>query len=589
MLPSKPKKKPYPACDSCKAKRVLCYSTPDGPCPRCVEKGILCKTTYIQRGRPKKNGSPPANALQTTPLPGPSTPVDPLLSLTPELTKHLFKCFNDLPHKQHPILHRVQLDKLIASASWRIDLLPPQAAVLATCICAVGATVSWHPGILAPGPGPRSPESLTDTTVIHPGADLRVYGERRAAACRVLQERTISMACAARVMLEPSEMNAASCMLLETLEEDLENSSRPWASAYLSHLRAISPRWPDREPGPAFWAGYLMAEALRAAINRKPVLVTLADQLFFTGNTPPPLQSYLDAMKQQPREGPWKTTVAPTTRIRAVFDCVVPFLFHMVCSAREFYEQIAGDFARRNPPSEPEIVKLLNTLSTTQNLISHYFSGIDFPETAALNASSLSPAELRSRPETYPEFRSCAYIMTVVFTGLALSLYRELEHRAASDATILAQQPAAPQTAKWAQTRIAVIREQAHELVLSALPDVHRLTLLQTFPLCAISVAWSNVAAWGDFLAEEADAVGGLLDGHVAVAERIMNTLKGAGYSQISVRFDATIARLDAHLTAYKLGKALPAVEALMGAPDTAMSDMSFFLDGPWMVTSTGV
>ncbi|KAF7291545.1 Zn(2)-C6 fungal-type transcriptional factor [Mycena chlorophos] len=581
MLSPKPKKKPYPACDSCKAKRVLCHSKSDGPCPRCVEKGILCKTTYIQRGRPKKAGSPTIDALQTTVPQSLGAPVDSLL--TPELTKHLFKLFNDLPHRRHPILHRIEFEKLIVSASWRIDLLHPQAAVLATCICCVAASVSWHSSIIGPGP---HPESLADATVIYPGADLRSYGERRAPVYQALQERAITMACTARVMLEPSDMNAASCMLLELSEEDIENSSRPWASAYLSHLRAISAQWEDREPGHAFWTGYLAAEALRAALNRKPVVVTLADQFSFMGNAPMALESYLAVMQQQPQESPTSIAVAPITRFRTVFNCMIPLLFHMTCAARDFYEQIAGDFARRSAPSEPEIVKLLNTLSTMQTILSRCFSGINFPEAAAIN-HNLSQAELRSRAETFPELRSVAFLLTVIFTGLALSLYRELEHRAASDAAMLALQPDAPQTAKWAQMRVAVIREQARELVLSALPDVHRVLVLQNFPLSAISVSWSNVAAWGDFIADEADAAGGLLEGHVAVCERIMNELKRAGYSQINCRFDTTIARLDAHLSAYKLIKALPAVESLLEAPDTVMSDMSFLLDGSWMVATT--
>ncbi|KAF5346171.1 hypothetical protein D9758_009923 [Tetrapyrgos nigripes] len=46
---TKPKKKP-PACDQCKARRVLCHSRPDGKsCPRCLEKGIKCTTTPVVR------------------------------------------------------------------------------------------------------------------------------------------------------------------------------------------------------------------------------------------------------------------------------------------------------------------------------------------------------------------------------------------------------------------------------------------------------------------------------------------------------------------------------------------------------------
>ncbi|GAA5836344.1 hypothetical protein JCM9279_000360 [Rhodotorula babjevae] len=44
------KKKP-PACDFCKAKRVLCHPSAQG-CPRCLEKGIDCTTTPVVRRKP---------------------------------------------------------------------------------------------------------------------------------------------------------------------------------------------------------------------------------------------------------------------------------------------------------------------------------------------------------------------------------------------------------------------------------------------------------------------------------------------------------------------------------------------------------
>ncbi|THU86015.1 hypothetical protein K435DRAFT_868727 [Dendrothele bispora CBS 962.96] len=48
-LAAKPKKKP-PACDYCKARRVLCHPQPDGrSCPRCLEKGVNCTTTPVVR------------------------------------------------------------------------------------------------------------------------------------------------------------------------------------------------------------------------------------------------------------------------------------------------------------------------------------------------------------------------------------------------------------------------------------------------------------------------------------------------------------------------------------------------------------
>ncbi|KAE9402057.1 hypothetical protein BT96DRAFT_1017870 [Gymnopus androsaceus JB14] len=43
------KRKKLPACDSCKARRVLCHPQSNGPCPRCSEKGVNCTTTPVVR------------------------------------------------------------------------------------------------------------------------------------------------------------------------------------------------------------------------------------------------------------------------------------------------------------------------------------------------------------------------------------------------------------------------------------------------------------------------------------------------------------------------------------------------------------
>ncbi|KAF7291546.1 Zn(2)-C6 fungal-type transcriptional factor [Mycena chlorophos] len=605
MLPTKPQKK-LPACDSCKLKRVLCHSTAEGPCPRCAEKGILCKTTLTPRGRPKKhaNSTPPLAQSQASSSSSPQPSNAPLL--TPELTRHLIKCFNDLPQSKHPIFHRIEIERLVGAASWRIDLLHPQAAVLTTCICAVSASVSWHPAVIGPGPGP---ESLTDATFIYPGADLRSYGQRRASAGRALRERAVSAACAARIVLEPSEYNTASCMLLDTLEEDVDTSSRPWASAFMSHLRAVSASWPDREPGPIYWATFLangrrhasdavaatyprVGASLRLWLLVLQVPRTLADQLSLVGNIPPPLESYFEEIQKQSGN---RLLSKPNPTAMLVFNGAPTFLFHTTQLTRDLHEQLGGEFARRNPPSEPAVVKLLNTLSTMHSIVSHCFTHVEFTNETALRSAKMSIIELRSRLETSPEFRAHAFVMTAAFTGLLLSLHRALEHHARSDTLVLAPQVRSnwnPQSATWAQTRMAALRRQVHELALSALPDVYRLLILQRFPLCGLSVAWLNVVQWAEFLADEVDATGSvILDLHLRVAEELLNTLKGLGYSQNSTRLDTIIARLETHIAAYNLGKSNEAaVELFTGLnsepPESVMSNMSFLLDGSWMMNT---
>ncbi|GAA5975670.1 hypothetical protein JCM11641_003563 [Rhodosporidiobolus odoratus] len=69
------KKKKPPACDRCKAKRVLCHPNPAG-CPRCVEKGVDCTTTPVVRRKPQRRSARPTPAPSPAPissLPPPST------------------------------------------------------------------------------------------------------------------------------------------------------------------------------------------------------------------------------------------------------------------------------------------------------------------------------------------------------------------------------------------------------------------------------------------------------------------------------------------------------------------------------------
>ncbi|GAA5883987.1 hypothetical protein JCM6882_002093 [Rhodosporidiobolus microsporus] len=170
MDPLLKRKKP-PACDYCKAKRVLCHPSPDG-CPRCLEKGIICTTTPVVRRRPQKkavhgapgdSSAPPAAAstsqavppaaplastsaaisFSSTPLAFsfPATPATDLSSLsvlgavpstsslanaaqgaelpviTPELAQHLFHCFQQSSIYDHPLLKLVDFPSLLNLAS----------------------------------------------------------------------------------------------------------------------------------------------------------------------------------------------------------------------------------------------------------------------------------------------------------------------------------------------------------------------------------------------------------------------------------------------------------------------------------------
>ncbi|GAA5862283.1 hypothetical protein JCM1840_001708 [Sporobolomyces johnsonii] len=71
------KKKKPPACDQCKARRVLCHPNPAG-CPRCVEKGIECTTTPVVRRKPRRKPGPdPSEDIDAPGGPSNGSPVEP--------------------------------------------------------------------------------------------------------------------------------------------------------------------------------------------------------------------------------------------------------------------------------------------------------------------------------------------------------------------------------------------------------------------------------------------------------------------------------------------------------------------------------
>ncbi|KAJ7181316.1 hypothetical protein C8R43DRAFT_269257 [Mycena crocata] len=291
-------KKPQ-ACDICRARRVLCHPGSNGaPCPRCVEKKIICTTTPGTRGRPRKTPLSNSSKLQEPPeIPAQSIPQVSLPcatisapynydcpDLTPDLVADLFECFDQLPHVKNPIINATSIRTSIRSTLYQLKGLPPQSRVLALCIIAISSLVSFHEAIL--GPGPR-PQSFLDEAFFSSKAEVRVCGMRRSMVCRALQAEAVKAACETEIMLQVSTENAASCLLLDLLEESAVNgASRPWASTFISHLRALAPMWRTSISAPPYgthWAAFLMVEALVATKSRKPVLFTRDDQLLLCG------------------------------------------------------------------------------------------------------------------------------------------------------------------------------------------------------------------------------------------------------------------------------------------------------------------
>ncbi|KAJ7708050.1 hypothetical protein B0H17DRAFT_450501 [Mycena rosella] len=179
------KNKKPPACDACKARRVLCHPKPNFglPCPRCAEKGILCRTTDIPRGRPRKIAQPsdPAffnsfvvkapDSQALTSMSGTMTPAYSFTShaaLRParplerssEVVKPLYECFSTTPDHMCPLFRICGVRSALKSVGWQIDLLTPEMRVLVYCACALASSISFHTAIIGPGPLVRRSLSL---------------------------------------------------------------------------------------------------------------------------------------------------------------------------------------------------------------------------------------------------------------------------------------------------------------------------------------------------------------------------------------------------------------------------------------------
>ncbi|KAJ6551732.1 hypothetical protein B0H19DRAFT_1158724 [Mycena capillaripes] len=568
-----------PACDSCKARRVLCHPTTDGtPCPRCAEKDRTCTTTPVVRGRPPTNSKhldahvatrravsdglePPSDSHSSSNYQSePSSPMphhEPpqVLELSPELVRHLFECFKYLPQYSHPMYRGADLLLALSSCSWKIQMLPTQLKVLAHCVMALAASVSFHQVILGPGP---QPVSFTDRSVFMRDADLRTYGVRRAP------------------MFHPSEDNATSCYLIHFLENssDTQNhtaftesrSSRPWAVSYLSHVRAIAASWDEtheQEYPTALWTGFLLLESLEATLERKPILVSHNDQLLITGIQPLSLQNLFTSIQHTLR------TPKKSSREDILFATLRPFLFHITRLARQLSETITGDFARRHALNEPTVAELVSELTLLHSICTLVF------DSGELDPYPTDPTFYKSPQtrDTHMNVRSCAHIMTFGRATLVLALYRELARRASIPPS------SADPTGQWAAERLDLLYRQTREMANFALEAVARgLRFLPSIPHLS-HLERTGLIAWAQFALDEADALGVTTE-RATVLQTISGALKLVGYSWPLP--PGLVERLDSYADAHLAPPPLFAADSLF---------MNMFpspqLDNDWMTMFT--
>ncbi|KAJ7115425.1 hypothetical protein C8R44DRAFT_794633 [Mycena epipterygia] len=562
-------KKP-PACDSCKARRVLCHPQPNGaPCPRCVEKEIICTTTAVPRGRLRKN---PAPATSTSPKSLAATESDPRASylllpdpgtvphssidfqdLSPEFVAHCFECacVAHMPQFNHPLIMMTAIKKVVFAASFELHRLPPQSRVLALCIAAFSSLASFHESVL--GEGPR-PDSFTDQSFFRSTQDLLSCGVRRSATFRALRAEAIKAAWDAGIMLQPSNENAASCFLLDLLEQsDFCGGSRPWASACVSHIRALAPVWRTAftEDDANHWCGFIMGEALRSTKSRTAVLFTLDDQRMLSGPEPPSLEVLLASLEES----------AHKPGLSFVWSSMQPYMFHITCLARQMYETINGDYARANPLSEQATIQFLSSIFLVHSVLSLLLDRVDAAITSATNDRT---PFLLDDANVDRIARTCAYGATLGFTELILPFYHELEQRSAVEEPRVRE-------------RMQLLRTQAHQLaMLGARAFVRTIRLLPAIHYTP--VYWRHVYAWAEFCAAETDHG----PEHTRDLETLANELRLMGYSLdifSAPESAALIQRLDGQVDA-----ADPSPPSAFFDPE--ILDMFSSLNDPWMANS---
>ncbi|KAJ7115415.1 hypothetical protein C8R44DRAFT_223665 [Mycena epipterygia] len=569
-------KKP-PACDSCKARRVLCHPQPDGaPCPRCVEKEIICTTTPVPRGRPRKNPAPASTSSKSLAVTGPEPRTSYLLlpnpgtishssigfqNLNPEFVAHCFECLVHMPQFSHPLIKRSSIQQLVFAASFELHRLPPQSRVLALCIIALSSLASFHERVL--GAGPR-PESFTDQSFFTSNPDVLSCGVRRSATCRALRAEALKAAWDIGIILQPSNDNAASCFLLDILEQsDFCGGSRPWASAYVSHIRALAPVWRTAakfsESHPNHWgfffetSAFIMGEALRSTQSRTAVLFTLDDQRMLCDPEPPSLEDLLASLE---------TSQKPALSL--LWSSMKPYMFHITCLARQLYETINGDYARLNPLSEQATIRFLSSLFLVHSILSLL---VDCVEAAITSATNDRTPFLLDGTDADRIARVCAYAATLGFTGLVLPFYQELELRGAVEDPRMRE-------------RMQLLRTQAHQLAtLGARAFVRIIRLLPA--IHHTPEHWRHVYAWGEFCAAETDRG----PERTRDLETLVNELKLMGYSLdifSAPQSGALIQRLCGQVDTQDPS---PSPEY----SDTELLDMFLSVDPAWLATPDAI
>ncbi|KIK62818.1 hypothetical protein GYMLUDRAFT_491370, partial [Collybiopsis luxurians FD-317 M1] len=543
------KRKKPPACDYCKARRVLCHPQPDGPCPRCVEKGVNCTTTpVVRRKRRTKaellaSASQPAEERYETSSPSGSSeqaassaslvplsilkedsaavilrswntlsgdplPVPPCCELPAAVVEDLFETFRNSPNDSHPLINLSKLEESLRLSSWDLTCLQSQDRVLAYSIITVASVFSKNPFIL--GQAELNAEHSDFFTSPAPlklpiVPDLRPYGQLREPLVRQLWAETIWLANHEGITTNPSKENAASCWLLGHLSHMFSgNRASAYTSAYIHHIRFLAEDGSlsiTDEAEMLRFCGYMIGDAFGALFSGKSIPFTRNDERLIV-----PIQF-------EPLEQLIRSVHAKTWSVSDVFLSLPAFAHHYIRLARETSENLTGVVARRQPLDECFLITHFASLDLFHSLL-----------TAELDQISRLLQQLPSHEAQWRLF-----YLRVISTGFVLSwgslvfaVYELLQdrisecqvfHPSSDGSSSSSHGPSSlgsassKATVEWNHERIQMHLRRARTLTAKAAVEICE--LLRDTPSAERLVAHpGDLSRWARFLMEEENVVG---------------------------------------------------------------------------------
>ncbi|KAJ7694333.1 hypothetical protein B0H17DRAFT_465505 [Mycena rosella] len=358
-------------------------------------------------------------------------------------------------------------------------------------------------------------------------------------------------------MLHASDENAASCFLLDVLDQlDSCGGSKPWASASISHLRALAPIWRTSTPtshANIHWAAFLMAEALRTTIHRKPFLFTLGDQLLLAGPEPPSADTLLASLEV--RSG--KSAIA------ILSQSMYPYIFHITCLARRLWDTLTGDHARLIPVTEVAVIQFLGSLTVMHAILSRLLEHVD---------AALSPpiTQLSSQLEDLDgPVRRGGWGIGVGFAVLVLRLHHELEYRALST-----------EGSAHTQERFNLLRVQTRQMAATGAREFAR-AIRYLPPIHYAEISWTILRDYAQFELDEAESAPVVSRDRVRDLETIAAEMASVGFSVDLVSAPQDVALLN------RLDNYLWSAVQVPALLDPILGNMFPALDQGWLDTAS--